>query len=132
MTNPIPHSTNLYLNHATRIHRSRQHRRLLFSEHRDMFGEPAWDILLSLFIMSERRETISVTGLAAWADLPLTTTQRWIRSMRHVGLLREEDDRFDARRRLVSLSDLAIDKMRLYLDKHYGGICRDRAPAALQ
>lgn len=45
---------------------------------RAMFGEPAWDILLVLYVsdLSGGRQTIS--KLADWIETPLSTVIRWI------------------------------------------------------
>jgi DNA-binding MarR family transcriptional regulator len=45
---------------------------------RSIFGEPAWDVLLVLYIMdaSDARQTIG--KLADWISIPPTTVLRWV------------------------------------------------------
>lgn len=69
-----------------------------------LFGEPAWDILLDLFIAAKERRRVSVTSACIGSAVPSTTALRWITILeRHELLVREADPR-DARRVYVKLS----------------------------
>lgn len=87
----------------------------------DIFGEPAWDILLDLFIAHERRQPICLSDASLGAGVPLSTAQRWVKQLLDRGLLVRHSDGRDHRRVLVSLSEHAVKLMRSYLEKHDGG-----------
>ncbi|PNU06161.1 winged helix DNA-binding protein [Novosphingobium guangzhouense] len=70
----------------------------------DLFGEPAWDILLDLFIAAKERRRVSVTSACIGSAVPSTTALRWIAILEKQGLLMREADPGDARRVYVKLS----------------------------
>lgn len=70
----------------------------------DLFGEPAWDILLDLFIAAKERRRVSVTSACIGSAVPSTTALRWITILERQGLLMREADPGDARRVYVKLS----------------------------
>lgn len=70
----------------------------------DLFGEPAWDILLDLFIAAKERRSVSVTSACIGSAVPSTTALRWITILEKQGLLVREADPGDARRVYVKLS----------------------------
>lgn len=69
-----------------------------------LFGEPAWDILLDLFIAAKERRRVSVTSACIGSAVPSTTALRWIAILEKQGLLVREADPGDARRVYVKLS----------------------------
>ena len=73
----------------------------------DLFGEPAWDILLELYAsgLAGRRECVS--GLSAVSGVPPTTALRWIAALEDRGWIRRTPDRFDRRRSNVFLTERA-------------------------
>ncbi len=81
----------------------------------DLFGEPAWDILLDLFIATETGKQISVTSACIGAAVPLTTALRWLAMLETRCLIVRENDDKDARRSYVRLSDLGRELMTQYL-----------------
>jgi hypothetical protein len=46
-----------------------------------LFGEPAWDLLLHLYIAEAERRQLSVEQCLNLSTAPATTTTRWIRLM---------------------------------------------------
>ena len=70
----------------------------------DLFGEPAWDILLDLFIAAKERRRVSVTSACIGSTVPSTTALRWITILEKHCLLAREADPGDARRVYVKLS----------------------------
>jgi hypothetical protein len=69
-----------------------------------LFGEPAWDILLDLFIAAKERRRVSVTSACIGSAVPSTTALRWIAILEKQGFLVREADPGDARRVYVKLS----------------------------
>lgn len=94
------------------IVKARQQRAEFFGG--DLFGEPAWDLLLELMLARLDNRTESVTSLALAASLPTSTAVRWLREMAGHGLLTQTTDPKDARRTLVWLTDGAADRLLAY------------------
>lgn len=61
---------------ASRIYRDRRKRRKYLSA--DLLGEPAWDILLDLFIQRAAMKRVSVQSACLASAVPATTGLRWI------------------------------------------------------
>jgi len=80
----------------------------------DLFGEPAWDILLDLFIAAKERRRVSVTSACIGSAVPSTTALRWITILEKQELLVREADPGDARRIYVKLSTKGYDAMLEY------------------
>ena len=89
---------------------ARRVRERLFGE--GLFADPAWDMLLALFVADEEREPLSVSQLCAASGVPHTTALRWIDSLARAGLIVRAPDARDARRTLISLHGEARDKVR--------------------
>jgi len=105
--------SDLWLTVAQDIYRERQRRREFFDG--DLFGEPAWDILLDLYICEKKGERVSITAACLGAGVPETTALRWLKQLEKGGLLLREADRRDARRSFIRLSELGYAKMTAYL-----------------
>lgn len=86
---------------AQRLYRHRQARGRLFNP--DYFGEPAWDILLALYIEAGAR-SMNVTSAALVANTPETTTLRWVEALEAEGLIESHTHASDKRLRLIRLS----------------------------
>jgi DNA-binding MarR family transcriptional regulator len=78
----------------------------------NLFGDPAWDMLLALFAAAERGESLSVSRLCAAAGVAQTTALRWIEQLEHARLVSRSADAADARRTLITLAPDAREKMR--------------------
>lgn len=69
-----------------------------------LFADPAWDMLLELFEALLEQRRVATTNLCDSAAVPHTTALRWITTLKQEGLIVCEGDRFDGRRKFVSLS----------------------------
>ena len=99
---------------ARRIVRERLRRNHFFKA--DLFADPAWDMMLDIFIAeAEGRET-PVMNLCLSSQVPETTTLRWVRTLEHAGVFVRQRDEHDQRRVLVRLSPAAAKAMASYLD----------------
>ncbi|WP_184476941.1 winged helix DNA-binding protein [Rhizorhapis suberifaciens] len=83
---------------------------------RELFADPAWDILLDLYVARSRNRPISISSLCIAASVPATTALRWINSLAERGWLIREADPNDGRRMYVRLTDEASSKMRDFLN----------------
>lgn len=86
--------------------------------HPELFGEPAWDILLDLYIAHARGKTVSVSSACIGANVPATTALRWLGLLEEVNLVTREHDPLDQRRVLVRLTQDAVSRMEKFLTGH--------------
>lgn len=93
--------------------RRRQLRRQYFS--RAIFGEPAWDTMVVLYISEFFGRRLTVGKLVDWIDAPLSTTQRWLAYLEKERLVAKEGDPGDRRVSYVRL----LDKGRTILDHYF-------------
>ncbi|MFD1950963.1 hypothetical protein ACFSGX_09315 [Sphingomonas arantia] len=91
----------------------RRRRRAFFPA--ELFHEPAWDMLLTLYVARAERRTMHVKTLVSAADAPITTSQRWIEQLARLELVVRTDDVGDRRRVEVALSDKAAAAIERYL-----------------
>jgi hypothetical protein len=94
----------------------RRNRARFFADDR-LFGEPAWDILLDLFIAGREGKRVPVTSACIGAAVPTTTALRWLTLLEQRGLVQRDDDPTDARRALVYLTNDAIARMEHYFER---------------
>ena len=101
---------------AQRMVRERLRRTQFFNA--DLFADPAWDMMLDIFLAeAEGRET-PVMNLCLSSQVPETTTLRWVKTLEHEGIFVRQKDEHDQRRMLVRLSPSAAEAMASYLDDH--------------
>lgn len=77
----------------------------------DLFGEPAWDMLLDLFVAGAVERRLSVTALCYGSGSSQTTALRWLGVLESKGLVGRSADKLDKRRVWVMLTkqgDLAV------------------------
>lgn len=84
---------------------------------RVMFAEPAWDILLLLYLAdsSEGRQTIG--QLAELVETPLTTVLRWVGYLEKEHLVERRDHPTDRRIVFIRLTDNGRTNLDAYLDE---------------
>lgn len=73
--------------------------------------DPAFDMLLEVFIAEEEGERLSISKLLRAAAVPSTTMLRWLKRMESEGILVRKPDQFDARRFFIGLSEETRSKM---------------------
>lgn len=98
---------------ARRLIEERRLRRRFMSA--DLFHEPAWDMLLALYLAQHEGRVMNVKTLVAAADAPVTTSQRWIDHLGKLGLVTRVVDPIDRRRIEVSLSESGLKALEGYL-----------------
>lgn len=92
---------------------ARKQRNAVFGEY--LFADPAWDMLLDLFINHCRRKKVAVSSLGIASHVPATTALRWIAALERDGLVTREPDVFDGRRLFIVFTPTGIKKMKLTL-----------------
>jgi len=94
---------------AQAAYAARRKRSEVFGEFDTLFGEPAWDILLDLFVARRDGRDISVTSACMAGCCPPTTGLRHLASLETCGLVERVPDAADGRRFNVRLTSTAID-----------------------
>lgn len=79
---------------------------------RELFADPAWDILLELYAAALAQRRVSISELTIASAVPGTTALRWIDKLENLGLLSRLDDPFDRRRVWIEISPEGEEKMR--------------------
>lgn len=98
---------------AQRMIAMRRHREAVLGS--GLFGEPAWDIILDLFVAGAKSKMVSISSACIAANVPPTTALRWIRILEARGIICRKDDPSDSRRKWVSLSTEWNTKIHLLL-----------------
>lgn len=80
----------------------------------ELFGDPAWDMLLDLTAAHAEGTRVSVTSLCIAAGVPATTALRWLTQMVESGIFVRVPDPADRRRAFIALSDKAVAAMSGY------------------
>jgi CheY-like chemotaxis protein len=81
----------------------------------DLFGDPAWEMLLDLFMSEAYHRPISVTSLCIASGAPTTTALRRIDDLVTAGLVEREPDQQDRRRTVVKLTTHGRERMEAFL-----------------
>lgn len=101
---------------AREAYRNRRLRRHFYDDEA-LFGEPAWDLLLDLFIAAREGKQVPVTSACIGAAVPTTTALRWLAVLEARGMIVREADGRDARRIFVRLSAQAEEQMTGYFTR---------------
>ncbi len=83
----------------------------------DLFGEPAWDMLLELYACELAQLRMNTSQLCVGAAVPMTTALRWIGILEETGLIIRTDDPLDRRRLFVSLTERGSLAIRSYFEE---------------
>jgi DNA-binding MarR family transcriptional regulator len=85
---------------------------------RAIFGEPAWDMLLVLYVTEQSDERLTMSRLAEWVQAPLTTVLRWMDYLEREQLVERQAHPTDRRIVFVKL----LEKGRKALNSYLGAI----------
>ena len=99
--------------HVLQIRLSRGLREKSFDQ--NIFGEPAWEILLTLYTIDFDRRRLSIRELSKLANLALTTALRWLDYLEEQDLIGRKSNPFDQRMVYVELSHKGRTAMDDYL-----------------
>ncbi|UVO50253.1 MarR family winged helix-turn-helix transcriptional regulator [Sphingomonas sp. SUN019] len=87
----------------------RRRRGLVFADAPGLFAEPAWDILLSLYVARNEKRRCSVTSVAPSAGIPYTTLLRCLSVLASAELVSRSGDAVDRRRSNLDITDRGHD-----------------------
>jgi hypothetical protein len=101
---------------ARRAYAIRRSRAAIF-KNAELFGEPAWDILLDLYIAHVDGKPVSVSSACIGSAAPPTTGLRWLGVLSEQDFILREHDPEDQRRILVRLTEKGLRAM----DEYFSG-----------
>lgn len=97
---------------ARRIYAIRRARDREFGEYASLFRDPAWDIMLDLFIHALDGKPSYAGGAAIASCIPGTTALRCVSHLVEIGLVERLRDPLDGRRQLLVPSEKGMALMR--------------------
>lgn len=106
---PFVRSELTLLATARRLYAMRRQRDALLGG--ALFSEPAWDILLDLFISDNESRRLSVSAVCIGARAPSATALRYLTMLQDAGLVDRTRDISDGRRSHVRLTVLGRRRM---------------------
>lgn len=82
----------------------------------DLFFDPAWSIMLELYVHHHQQSATSITSLCVSAKVPPSTGLRWVSILEKRGLVVREADPFDKRKSYARLTFEGIERVERALD----------------
>ncbi len=111
---PAPINLSEAVRRAEELYLARRRRDRVFQEF-DLFGEPAWDMMLDLFVMQAHDRQVSVSSSCIASAAPATTALRYIKKLEDYEIITTAADPYDRRRRYLKLSSTGLDLIRAAL-----------------
>jgi hypothetical protein len=105
------------INHARlaeRIYRARRDRERIFND--DIFADPAWDLLLDLFVRSARNEQVSISSACHAASVPEATALRYLKALNEKNYVERISHPNDKRSTMLKMTQLGSNLMIEWLD----------------
>lgn len=99
---------------ASQLYQERRLRDVCFKEV-DIFGEPAWDILLDVAFAEAKGERLSISKVCIGSCVPVSTALRWINILHARDLVYKVGDSGDPLETFVRLTEQGRGKTRKYL-----------------
>lgn len=110
---PISAERRLFLDWAEAAIRIRDARERILGG-QGQFADPAWDLLLDLYVATVQGRPLAVGDACIGARVPQTTALRWLDHLEKLGAVRRSADPRDRRRTLVSLTEAQMSAMDLF------------------
>jgi DNA repair protein RadC len=80
----------------------------------ELFGDPAWEMLVDLFIHECERKPLSVTSLCVTPSIPMSSALRLCQKLCDANIIRRVPDAFDGRRTFIRLNPEVSHRIRAY------------------
>jgi len=90
----------------------------------ELFGDPAWEMLLDLLLAEFEGRKVSVTSACIASGAPMTTALRLVRRLVEQGILVRYPDESDRRREFLSLSHSVAETLSDYVRRESGMVPR--------
>jgi DNA-binding MarR family transcriptional regulator len=98
---------------ARQLYVGRARRSQIFNK--GMFGEPAWDMLLALYVTDQSGPRHTISGLVNLSGVPATSALRWLNYLEHEQLVSRDPNSTDKRVIHIKLTDMARSLLDAYL-----------------
>ena len=93
--------------------------RLLYAQRRvrdrffqgELFEDPAWDMLLDLYVAQHDNREVTITAASRAAQVPLTTGMRWIARLEEGGLIARGSSPVNRKLTLLTLTSDGLKRM---------------------
>ena len=83
-------------------------RRIAISADQDIFHDPAWDIMIDLYMAYGAEKYVSVTSASMATNVPQTTALRHVWHLESLGLIARTIDPKDKRRQFLALTNTGV------------------------
>lgn len=103
-----------YVELVERIYRARRDRERVFDD--GIFADPAWDLLLDLFVRSERHEQVSISSACHAASVPEATALRYLKALTEKSYIERISHPNDKRSTTLKMTPLGRNLMLEWLD----------------
>ena len=103
-----------YAKMAERIYRARRDRERVFED--SIFADPAWDLLLDLFVRTQRNEQVSISSACHAASVPEATALRYLKALTEKKYVERISHPNDRRSTTLKMTSLGTDLMIEWLD----------------
>ena len=80
------------------------------------FADPAWDLLLDLYVAELRGPRLSVSDACVGARVPATTALRWLDHLHRAGAIERIPDPRDKRRVMLQLTTSQMAQLNAFFD----------------
>jgi hypothetical protein len=101
---------------AERAYNERRERAKHFNN-QQIFGEPAWDLLLDMYIHQARDEKVTVKSAVLESRAGEGTAQRWLKVLDSEGLICSQIDPTDSRKCFLRLTPEGYESITRYLEE---------------
>lgn len=105
------------LDRARALMHQQQARSTAFASVQALFQDPAWDILLALFVAYEEGAPLTIDAVRAATGLSEVTIRRWLLTLEHRGLITCWPQSEPLSRRSLGLTDDALTMMLHFLQE---------------
>ena len=82
----------------------------------ELFGDPAWEMLVDLFIHECRGKELSISSLCVTPSIPMSSALRLVQKLCDAGIVRRVSDPFDGRRSVIKLEPEISHRLRAYFE----------------
>lgn len=83
----------------------------------ELFGDPAWEMLVDLFVHECARKQLSVKSVCVASTIPVSSALRLVDKLCDAGILLRTPDPFDGRRSFVRLAPTISHRLRAYFEE---------------
>lgn len=111
----VPTPREVLIERARALRHTRRARARHFN--RAMFGEPAWDILLLLYLADALEGRRAISQLSELVETPLTTVLRWVAYLEKEHLIERNNHPTDRRIVFVGMTDKGRKLMEAFLSE---------------